>query len=110
MDVYLERVHQEDRVIVKNVIAAIEAMKKGKLFTSWTCDLGKGCYVGQENTARMNWRQKVNRRLIVVPLAQSDEKRRKIAYPQLGLAVEHRRTEDIDPAAAPEWLRAALAS
>jgi hypothetical protein len=45
MDVYLERVHQEDRVIVKNVIAAIEAMKKGKLFTSWTCDLGKGCYV-----------------------------------------------------------------
>ena len=28
----------------------------------------KGCYVGQENTARMNWRQKVNRRLLVVPL------------------------------------------
>ena len=26
----------------------------------------KGCYVGQENTARMNWRQKVNRRLVVV--------------------------------------------
>ena len=31
----------------------------------------KGCYVGQENTARMNWRQKVNRRLLVVPLARS---------------------------------------
>jgi folate-binding Fe-S cluster repair protein YgfZ len=31
----------------------------------------KGCYVGQENTARMNWRQKVNRRLVVVPLARS---------------------------------------
>ena len=28
----------------------------------------KGCYVGQENTARMNWRAKVNRRLVVVPL------------------------------------------
>ena len=27
----------------------------------------KGCYVGQENTARMNWRNKVNRRLVVVP-------------------------------------------
>ena len=27
----------------------------------------KGCYVGQENTARMNWRQKVNRRLFVLP-------------------------------------------
>ena len=37
----------------------------------------KGCYVGQENTARMNWRQKVNRRLLVVPLDASEEKRRK---------------------------------
>src|SRR6476469_914479 len=26
----------------------------------------KGCFVGQENTARMNWRQKVSRRLFVV--------------------------------------------
>ena len=64
----------------------------------------KGCYVGQENTARMNWRQKVNRRLVVVPLARSDEKRRKAAYPELGLAVDHVRTEDIDPALRPEWL------
>jgi folate-binding protein YgfZ len=68
----------------------------------------KGCYVGQENTARMNWRQKVNRRLIVLPLAQSDEKRRRVAYPELGLAVDHRRVEDIDPATAPEWMREAL--
>ena len=66
---------------------------------------GKGCYVGQENTARMNWRQKVNRRLVVVPIGESDEKRRKAAYPELGLAVDHRRAEDIDLAAAPEWLR-----
>ena len=64
----------------------------------------KGCYVGQENTARMNWRQKVNRRLIVVPLARSDEKRRKAAYPGLGLAVDHLRVEDIDPAWRPGWL------
>jgi len=70
---------------------------------------GKGCYVGQENTARMNWRQKINRRLVVVPLSDSDEKRRKAAYPELGLAVDHRRAEDIDPASAPEWLRGALA-
>jgi tRNA-modifying protein YgfZ len=27
----------------------------------------KGCYIGQENTARMNYRQKVNRRLFVLP-------------------------------------------
>ena len=65
---------------------------------------GKGCYVGQENTARMNWRQKVNRRLLVVPLALSDEKRRKAAYPVLALAVDHLRAEDVDPALLPDWL------
>jgi folate-binding protein YgfZ len=64
----------------------------------------KGCYIGQENTARMNWRQKVNRRLLVVPLARSDEKRRKAAYPELGFAVDHVRTEDIDSALLPDWL------
>lgn len=68
----------------------------------------KGCYVGQENTARMNWRQKVNRRLIVVPLADADEKRQVIAYPHLGWSVEHRRVEGIDPAAAPPWMREGL--
>ncbi len=64
----------------------------------------KGCYVGQENTARMNWRQKVNRRVLVVPLARSDEKRRKAAYPELGLAVDHLRVEDLDPTLLPAWL------
>ncbi len=68
----------------------------------------KGCYVGQENTARMNWRQKVNRRLVVVPLAQADEKRQMIAYPDLGLSVEHRRVEAIDRATLPDWLAEAL--
>ena len=68
----------------------------------------KGCYVGQENTARMNWRQKVNRRLVVVPLGRSDEARRKAAYPELGLALDHLRVENIDPALAPEWLKPAL--
>ena len=64
----------------------------------------KGCYIGQENTARMNWRQKINRRLVVVPLADSDPKRQRAAYPELGLAVDHRRIEDIDPASAPRWM------
>ena len=64
----------------------------------------KGCYIGQENTARMNWRQKVNRRLVVVPLDRSDEKRRKMAYPELGYAVDHLRVADIDPAFAPPWM------
>ncbi|MBX9886063.1 MAG: folate-binding protein [Novosphingobium sp.] len=64
----------------------------------------KGCYVGQENTARMNWRQKVNRRLVVVPLDQSDPARQRAAYPELGLAVDHRRVEDIGPQAAPRWM------
>lgn len=68
----------------------------------------KGCYVGQENTARMNWRQKVNRRLVVVPLDSSDEARRVAAYPDLGLAVDHLRVENLDPAALPEWQRAGV--
>ncbi|MAM40853.1 MAG: folate-binding protein YgfZ [Altererythrobacter sp.] len=68
----------------------------------------KGCYIGQENTARMNWRSKVNRRLIVVPLNQSDEKRRKVGYDDLGLAVDHLRIADIRPDRAPEWLANSL--
>lgn len=64
----------------------------------------KGCYVGQENTARMNWRAKVNRRLVVVPLGQSDPARQRVAYPTLNLAVDHRRVEDIAPEWRPDWL------
>ena len=67
----------------------------------------KGCYVGQENTARMNWRAKVGRRLVVVPLDESDPARQRAAYPDLGLAVDHRRVEDIAPARRPEWLQPA---
>ncbi len=70
----------------------------------------KGCYIGQENTARMNWRQKVNRRLVVVPLDQSDEKRRKVAYPDHGMAVDHVRVDAIDSSRAPEWLANTLSS
>ena len=68
----------------------------------------KGCYVGQENTARMNWRQKVNRRIVVVPIAEADEKRQMTAYPDLGWSVEHRRVESIDAAEAPPWMREGL--
>jgi folate-binding protein YgfZ len=67
----------------------------------------KGCYVGQENTARMNWRAKVNRRVVVVPLGESDPARQRVAYPELGLAVDHRRIEDIAPQWRPEWLQQA---
>jgi folate-binding protein YgfZ len=67
----------------------------------------KGCYVGQENTARMNWRQKVNRRLVVVP-ASAPTQRTRVHYPELGLAVEHRRIEDLAGLSLPAWLSAAL--
>jgi folate-binding protein YgfZ len=40
----------------------------------------KGCFVGQENTARMNWRSKVNRRLVVV--GGDGGERMRIAYPE----------------------------
>ena len=68
----------------------------------------KGCYVGQENTARMNWRNKVNRRLVVVPTDCAGDRTR-IHYPDLGLAVEHRRVDDLGDAIIPNWLKTALA-
>ncbi|HST35406.1 MAG TPA: folate-binding protein [Allosphingosinicella sp.] len=68
----------------------------------------KGCYVGQENTARMNWRNKVNRRLVVIP-ADAPGPRARIHYPALGLAVEHRRVDDLGAALVPDWLAGALA-
>lgn len=70
----------------------------------------KGCYVGQENTARMNWRQKVNRRLVVVPLDRSEEKRRKAVHEDLALAIDHLRVADIDPVTLPDWQREALSA
>jgi hypothetical protein len=68
----------------------------------------KGCFVGQENTARMNWRQKVNRRLVVVK-TDAPGPRSRIHYAELGLAVEHRRTDDLEGAIVPKWMEDALA-
>ncbi len=64
----------------------------------------KGCYVGQENTARMNWRSTVNRRMCVVPLADTDPKRQVVAYPDLGLSVEHRRVDAIPAHGWRDWM------
>jgi folate-binding protein YgfZ len=72
-------------------------------------DYDKGCYVGQENTARMHYRSKVNRRLVAVPLDQADEKRQRAALPDMGLSIELRRVETIDPATLPGWLAQAIA-
>jgi hypothetical protein len=68
----------------------------------------KGCFVGQENTARMNWRGKVNRRLVVVPKSEAGPRTR-VVYESLGLTVEHRRIDDLDGAIIPDWLKPALA-
>lgn len=54
----------------------------------------KGCYVGQENTARMNYRQKVNRRLFVSPDG----------------SVERRPVSDPGDALIPDWLAPALSA
>lgn len=72
-------------------------------------DFRKGCYVGQENTARMHYRQKVNRRLVAAPLADADPKRQRLAMPDLGLSIEHRRVEDMAALPLPDWLRSAIA-
>ena len=67
----------------------------------------KGCYVGQENTARMHYRAKVNRRLVAAPIAPAGDRTR-AAYPDLGLMVELRRVEALADAIVPDWLAAAL--
>jgi folate-binding protein YgfZ len=68
----------------------------------------KGCFVGQENTARMNWRAKVNRRLFVVDGA-GDPSRTRVDYPEAGLAVVHARLDAVpDNAILPGWLQASI--
>ncbi|MES2905283.1 MAG: folate-binding protein [Pseudomonadota bacterium] len=65
----------------------------------------KGCFVGQENTARMNWRGKVNRRLFVVPIGVAPDARVRAEYPDLGLAVAHLRVDEVPvQAIRPDWL------
>ncbi len=71
-------------------------------------DYTKGCYVGQENTARMHYRNKVNRRLVAMPLAEADEKRQRAVLDDPALSIELRRVEDLDPAQLPAWLAEAL--
>ena len=72
-------------------------------------DYDKGCYVGQENTARMHYRHKVNRRLVAVPLAGADPKRQRAVLEDLGLSIELRRVDDLDPTTLPGWLASAIA-
>ena len=62
----------------------------------------KGCYVGQENTARMHHRSKVNRRLLVErhDYAPADAR---AWYPELRLAVVHRRVESVTTP-LPYWI------
>ncbi|WP_116091063.1 YgfZ/GcvT domain-containing protein [Sphingomonas crusticola] len=72
----------------------------------------KGCYVGQENTARMNWRQKVNRRLVVTRAAEDPGDAANAYYPELGLAVKRVQVERIaagdDGLIVPDWLANAI--
>jgi folate-binding protein YgfZ len=77
----------------------------------------KGCYVGQENTARMNWRQKVNRRLAVLRTPENPGDAANVYYSDLGVAVLRVQVDRFanDPDSVknealvrPDWLMAAL--
>ena len=68
----------------------------------------KGCFVGQENTARMNWRNKVNRRLFVV---EGEHEKARAFHPDLGRSVVHARIDAVpDGAILPDWLKEAMAA
>jgi hypothetical protein len=55
----------------------------------------------------MNWRSKVNRRLVVVE--GDGGERTRVAYPELGLAVVHARADAMPEAGIiPTWLAGAL--
>jgi len=61
----------------------------------------KGCYVGQENTARMHYRSKVNRALTVVDAATDPGVAARVWYSDLGKAVVHERTSPRDETPEP---------
>ncbi len=69
----------------------------------------KGCYIGQENTARMHHRSKVNRRLMIVPGGIPGDRTR-ACYPSVGVMVELRRVDNLGNALVPSWLEQALES
>jgi folate-binding protein YgfZ len=69
----------------------------------------KGCYVGQENTARMHYRAKVNRRLVVAPLSEPGERTRAV-FADLALMIELRRVDALGDALIADWLQQALVS
>lgn len=68
----------------------------------------KGCYIGQENTARMHYRNKVNRRLVALPIDQSDPARQRHVYSELGLAIDHRPVDKLAGVDLPDWLAQAI--
>ena len=77
----------------------------------------KGCYVGQENTARMNWRQKVNRRLVMMRSPEDPGESINIYYADLSLGVLRLPVERIaqaisgetaEPLIVPDWLAGAI--
>ena len=69
----------------------------------------KGCFVGQENTARMNWRQKVNRRLVVVPRPRR-RPRTRVEYSEASAFASNIAASTISTnAIIPDWLKDALA-
>ncbi len=54
----------------------------------------KGCYVGQENTARMHYRGKVNRKLTVVRAPVDPGAGARVWYQELGFAIVRERIAD----------------
>lgn len=68
----------------------------------------KGCFIGQENTARMHYRSKVNRRVAIVPVGLAEEKRVRYTHEDYGLAVVHAPIADMADWPLAQWQKSAI--
>lgn len=68
----------------------------------------KGCFIGQENTARMHYRSKVNRRVAIVPVGLAEEKRVRHVHEDFALAVVHAPIANMADWPLAQWQKSAI--
>jgi folate-binding protein YgfZ len=70
----------------------------------------KGCFIGQENTARMHYRSKVNRRVAIVPIGLAEEKRVRHVHEDFAVAIVHAPIANMVDWPLAQWQKAAISA